>query len=64
MQALFTRAWNDVYDPGRSPKAAILQEFHFRPPVAYQTIKLNMKKKQTLSKNSKQTHLCENMTSF
>ena len=63
MQALFTRVWNDVCEPGSSRKAAILQEFHFRPPVAYQTKKLNMKKK-TLSKNSKQTHLCENMTSF
>ncbi len=44
MQALFTRVWNDVYDPGSSRKAAILQEFHFRPPVAYQIKKLNMKK--------------------
>ena len=44
MQALFTRVWNDVYDPGSSRKAAILQEFHLRPPVAYQIKKLNMKK--------------------
>ena len=43
---------------------ATLQEFHFRPPVALSNQKTKHEKEQTIWKNSKQTHLCEHMTSF
>ena len=51
MQALFARVWNDVYDPGSSLKAAILQEFQFRPHSGRANQKTKHEK-QTISKNS------------